>query len=206
VYCPRADELADAVTFARQYQSPACVLFCEDIDRVTDGERDAEVDDILNIIDGIDSKSSHLIIVLTTNKLGSIEPAMLRPGRLDAVINVTPPDDHAVERLLRVYGGDAIRPDTDLAMASRALQGRIPAVIAEVINRAKLAQLRRQERGTKVSELSEDAIIEAANTMRAQLDLLDAQSSKGKPQVPTLDQALRSLVNEAFAAREGSMT
>lgn len=33
VYVPRADELSDAIEFAKQYQSPACVIFCaEDIE------------------------------------------------------------------------------------------------------------------------------------------------------------------------------
>jgi transitional endoplasmic reticulum ATPase len=39
VYTPRAEELGDAIAFAKQYQSPACVVFCEDIDRTVQGER-----------------------------------------------------------------------------------------------------------------------------------------------------------------------
>lgn len=198
VYVPRADELAKAVEFARQYQSPACVLFCEDVDRVLSGERDSDMDDILNIIDGIDSKSSNLIVVLTTNELNALEPAMLRPGRLDAVINVTEPDAEAVQKLLRVYGADAIAPDTDLTMAGVALAGRIPAVIAEVIQRAKLAQLRRQPAGSRVERLSEDAIIEAAQTMRAQLDLLDSKLAAGKPGKPALNQAMEDVMDAAI--------
>ena len=39
------------------------------------------MDDVLNIIDGIDSKKANIITVLTTNDLEGINPAMLRPGR-----------------------------------------------------------------------------------------------------------------------------
>lgn len=195
LYVPRADELADAIEFAKLYQDPACVVFCEDIDRVTNGDRSVQMDDILNIIDGIDTKSSNILVVLTTNDLHSINPAMLRPGRLDAVIDVLPPDAPAVQKLLRVYGGDAIAPETDLTDAAALLDGAIPAVIAEVVKRAKLAQLRRQKPGEKVSQLSSDSLAEAALTIQAQVKLLYPDAAEPKP---TLDKALTDIVTGAI--------
>lgn len=168
----RADELAMAIEFARQYEDPACVLFCEDIDRVVSGERDTDMDDLLNVIDGIDSKSSNLIVVLTTNDLDSLNPAILRPGRLDAVIEVTPPDAKATERLLRYYGEDNISEGEDLSEVAEVLEGHIPAVIEEVVKKAKLAQLRRLPQGHLVEGLSVEALLESARTMHGQLDLL----------------------------------
>lgn len=172
------------------------VIFCEDIDRVMAGERSVAMDDILNIIDGIDTKSANIVVVLTTNDLQAINPAMLRPGRLDAVIEVTPPDAKAVEKLLRVYGGEAIAATTDLAEAGKALDGAIPAVISEVVKRAKLAQLRLQQPGEKVAQLSEAALLEAAKTMRSQLKLLKDRS-EANFEKPALDQALSTLVSDA---------
>lgn len=198
LYVPRADELSDAIEFGKQYQSPACVIFCEDIDRVTDGERSVEMDDILNILDGIDTKSSNIITVLTTNDLDSINPAMLRPGRLDAVIDVTPPDGQAVEKLLRLYAGSTIDADTDLSEAGRVLAGNIPAVIAEVVKRAKLSQLRLQSVGETVVRISEAALVEAAKTMRAQVTLL-RERSEAKVAGPTVDSLLGELVQKAVA-------
>lgn len=194
LYIPRADELADAIEFAKQYQSPACVIFCEDIDRVTAGERSIQMDDILNILDGIDTKGANILTVLTTNDLMSINPAMLRPARLDAVIDVTPPDAKAVEKLLRLYGGDAIDPDTDLSDAAKSLDGQIPAVIAEVVKRAKLAQLRLQPPGEKVGKLSQEAIGEAALTMASQVRVLK-ELSQPKEVKPGLDELLGGLID-----------
>jgi transitional endoplasmic reticulum ATPase len=172
VYVPRAEELAEALLFARQYQSPACVVFCEDIDRTTSGPRSTAMDDILNTIDGLDSKNANIILVLTTNAIEKIHPAMLRPGRLDAVIEVTPPDAPAVEKLLRLYGGEAIPVEADLTAVAEALAGHIPAVIAEVVKRAKLAQLAMQAPGTQVKELSAPALLEAAQSLSTQVRLL----------------------------------
>jgi transitional endoplasmic reticulum ATPase len=199
LYVTRADELADAINFARQYQDPACVIFCEDIDRVMDGERDIEMDDILNVIDGIDTKSANIITVLTTNNLEGIHAAMLRPGRLDAVIDVKAPDAEAIQRLLRVYGGDAIDASEDLSRVGMLLDGNIPAVIAEVVKRAKLSQLKLNEPGVPVTRITAQALEDAAETMQGQLDLLFLQSAP-KDAKPDLVQALDSLVQESVIA------
>lgn len=196
IYVPRADELAAAVAFARLYQDPAAVIFCEDVDRVMAGERSVEMDDVLNIIDGIDSKASKIMVVLTTNELERIHPAMLRPGRLDAVIEVTAPDADAVQRLLRVYGRDAIDPAEDLSEAGKVLHGQIPAVIAEVVKRAKLAQLRRQAPGDHVTRLTGVALAEAARTMASQVALLSPRAPA--PAAPTLEELVHAGVKTAL--------
>ncbi len=196
LYVPRASELADAIAFAKQYQDPACVVFCEDIDRVTQGERSVAMDDLLNIIDGIDSKSSNILVVLTTNDLEKIHPAMLRPGRLDAVIEVTKPDGPAVAKLLRLYGDGAIAPETNLQRAGDILAGNIPAVIAEVVKRAKLSQIKYQEPGTLVTNLSEQAIVDSAESMKMQIALIDRHNS-----APVKETTIDDLVR--LAAKQG---
>lgn len=196
IYVTRADELADAINFARLYGEPAAALFCEDIDRALQGQRTVKVDDILNIIDGIDSKKLNLITVLTTNHLENITPAMLRPGRLDAIIEVTPPDAEAAERLLRFYGGVAISPEEDLSQAAERLAGTIPATIAEVVKRAKLAQLTLQKPGTKVTNLTGKALDSAAFTMRTQNELLE-RASRPPAERPALEQNFLDIVEAA---------
>ena len=194
LYIQKAEELPQAIEFARQYQSPACVIFCEDIDREMDGERDEDMDEVLNTIDGIDSKTSNIIVVLTTNEIGKIHPAMLRPGRLDAVIDVTPPDGPAIERLVRAYAKGALDPNESLVEVGKVLNGNIPAVIAEVVKRAKLAQLALQEPGTMVKMLTASALLESAQTIQAQVELL-------KPKVvavrPPLEGTFVDLMREA---------
>lgn len=202
LYVTRADELADAIKFAKQYEDPACVIFCEDIDRALDGERDTAMDDILNIIDGIDSKRSSIITVLTTNNLEGIHPAMLRPGRLDAIIDVKAPDAEAVRKLIRVYGGDAIDAEQNLDYVGSLLDGEIPAVICEVVSRAKLSQLALNDPGVPVTSLSSAALEDAAHTMVMQRNIL-AQSQK-QPREPSdmevaMKTAMKEVVTEAMS-------
>lgn len=197
LYVPRADELHLAIKFAKQYQSPACVVFCEDVDRVAAGDRSVSMDDLLNIIDGIDTKTANIITVLTTNDVESINAAMLRPGRLDAVIEVKEPDARAVEKLIRVYGGRVIPAHLDLKEVGELLAGQIPAVIAEVVKRAKLAQLHYQPRGLPLQVLSREALIAAARSMKTQTDLLKrAIEGEPKEKLPTVDLAIVHLMQK----------
>lgn len=181
VYTPRASELGDAIDFARQYQSPACVVFCEDIDRDVSGKRSVKMDDILNILDGIDTKRDNIITVLTTNHLENINKAMLRPGRLDAIIEVTPPDAEAAQRLVRFYGGDSIQPQENLQAVGETLNGQIPAVIEEVVKRAKLFQLGLLDKGAAITNITAEALLRSSKTMTTQIQLLERNEDDEKP-------------------------
>lgn len=115
-------DLDCAFELAKQYQ-PA-VIFGEDIDRAVKGEdRSAEIDRILNTIDGVDSKGVEIITVLTTNNVNDINQAMMRPGRIDVLLNIDPPTKPAALRLVRQYAGDTIEDghDDDFMLAIEAL-------------------------------------------------------------------------------------
>lgn len=198
IYVSRASELAEAIAFAEQYQSPAAWVFCEDIDREMKGtERTAEMDSVLNIVDGIDTKNSRVSVVLTTNHMEELNQAMLRPGRLDAVIEVTEPNAEAMERLLRWYGGAFIDPEANLSEVGQELAGQIPAVVAEVVKRAKLTELKLTPVGQQIGHISQVALLEAAKTMRKQLELLQPRATN----VPdSMGQAFSKLIDERVAA------
>jgi transitional endoplasmic reticulum ATPase len=112
LYLSSVADLSKAVQFAKQYAP--CVIFAEDIDSIGK-DRTSMVNRLLNVIDGVESKSSELIVVLTTNAVTEINQALLRPGRLDAVVSVRAPDAGAVERLIRLYSRDLLRKDEDLS-------------------------------------------------------------------------------------------
>jgi len=171
LFCQRADDFPDCVRFAQAYQ-PA-VVFCEDIDRITEGDRDEKMDELLNTIDGVNSKSSEILLVLTTNEVENIHPGMLRPGRLDAVIEVERPDGEAVERLIRHYGAELIDPKENLFEAGELLAGTTPSVIREVVERAKLTAISLSDDPSPTLKLSVPALVNSAETMKMQLRLLD---------------------------------
>ena len=181
----RVEGLKEALILAEAY-APA-VVFAEDIDRVME-DRDDDANDLVNTIDGILSKTSEVITVLTTNEINSIHPVMLRPGRLDAVIEILPPDAKAVGKLLRLYGRDLIGAQEDLTGACDALAGQIPATIREVVERSKLGMISRGD-----TTISDSDLVVAAQGMTAHLALLnkprDAETDEEK-----LASSLRSVL------------
>jgi hypothetical protein len=180
--------LKDALMFAQRY-APA-VVFAEDIDRAV-AIRDQMGNDILNTIDGVLSKNSQVITVLTTNHVELLDKAMLRPGRLDAIISIKAPDQDAVERLLRLYGREMIRPDEPLGEVSLELAGNIPATIREVVERSKLAMIAHDR-----NVVTEEDLLIATRGMAHHLDLL-----RDNPVEPSLEEQVGDRLGKLVAER-----
>ncbi len=177
IYLKNVRDLAACIRFAQQY-SPA-VIFAEDVDRVVVGDcRDSETDDILNTLDGVDTKGSEIITVLTTNFAEKIDKAILRPGRIDTLLSLRAPDKDAAARLVKLYGHDLFEENFDFEDIGVMLAGKIPAVIAEVVQRAKSAALYRLattghiDRGIE-GKVTEDDVIAANDAMDMHLNLLN---------------------------------
>lgn len=170
VLLDRVQGLKTALQFANQY-APA-VVFAEDIDRIA-ATRDEDANDLINTIDGVVSKRSEVMTILTTNFAEKLNPVILRPGRLDAVISLRAPSDEAVARLLRAYAGKLLPEDAVTTNAARELSGQIPASIRECVERAKLGMI---GRGDKT--LSDSDLTVAAKTMKNHLALLNREQKK----------------------------
>lgn len=201
VLLDKVASLEDGLTFARMYQ-PA-VVFAEDIDRAVQGERSVQMDDILNTIDGIESKGSEIITILTSNHVENINKAMLRPGRLDAIINVHAPDALAAEKLVRIYARNTLDPQADLTAAGLALAGKIPASIREVVERAKLYSISRNPESETVA-INADDLVHAATGMQAHFDLMVTHKPERTEQEVFYDSYMAMVKNSLGANQEGS--
>lgn len=166
-------QFMEALAFAKRYQ-PA-VVFAEDIDSLIGTTRDSGLNEILEQIDGVVAKGAEIMVVLTTNAVEKIHPAMLRPGRLDAIVQFTKPDADAAKRLVERYAGDHFADDVDLDEVGAACAGMIPATIAEVGSRAKLAAIYRlgeNAEGVKLKLTTEDLVI-AAGQLQAHQKMIE---------------------------------
>jgi transitional endoplasmic reticulum ATPase len=185
LYLEKAEELPDAMKFAKNYGP--CVIFAEDIDRHVSGEeRTVEIDQILNCLDGVDTKGAELLVVFTTNNVEAINSAMMRPGRLDAVIHVTPPDAVAAGVLVENYSRGMLANDIDMTVVGEAMKGLIPAVIREAVERAKLFSVNEMVRsGAEVDgksvRITTSALVDATNEVRKQTALA---TRKTRPLTP----------------------
>lgn len=175
--------LKAALEFANRY-SPA-VVFAEDIDRIAE-DRDEHTNDLINVIDGVVSKRSEVMTILTTNFAEKLNPVILRPGRLDAVISLRAPDAATVAKLIRLYAENLVDDNDELRLASKELDGQIPASIRECVERAKLGMV-----GRRGDKLVDKDILTSAQTMKNHLALLN----KDKTEPSEADKLAKSLKN-----------
>jgi len=64
------------------------IVFVEDIDQVTVGKRDDAMQDILNTLDGGDTKNMNVIALFTTNHIEDINPTFLRGKRIGSIVSM----------------------------------------------------------------------------------------------------------------------
>ena len=182
IYLEDATRLAEAYRFAMDY-SPA-VLFVEDVDKVTSGdERTVEMNAILNILDGIESKATEVMTVFTTNELHSIHKAFDRPGRIDVMIEMAPPDAEAAARLVALYAGGSLDPTTDMEKIGNALAGNIPALISEAVNRSKYSAMARANGDVEHLLITAEDIELASESLATARNLLRDNSDERSPSV-----------------------
>jgi len=185
VLLDKVQGLRTALEFANRY-APA-VVFAEDIDRIA-SERNDQMNDLINVIDGVVSKSAKIMTVLTTNHVEKLNPVILRPGRLDAVISLRAPQAGTVQKLICYYAGDLLEEGADLTRAGEELAGQIPASIRECVERAKLGMI-----GRRAKRLSGEDIVTSAQTMKNHLALLNKEV-KAPSAADRLASALRDVI------------
>ncbi|EFJ46428.1 hypothetical protein VOLCADRAFT_105558 [Volvox carteri f. nagariensis] len=137
--------------FARARAAHPCVLFFDEMDalaprRGTDNNQAAErvVNQLLTEMDGVDSRQG-IFMVAATNRPDMIDPALLRPGRLDKVLYVPlPPPRDRISILRALVRRTPLEPGVDLeAVATDArCDGFSGADMAALVREAAIAALK----------------------------------------------------------------
>lgn len=189
---PGQDDLTTTMATARLYQ-PAVVFF-EDIDTIAEGGKD-HISELLDIFDGLRSKNTRIMCVLTTNHVERIHKGLMRPGRLDAVIHIGALDATGIQKLIHsVTPDELISPDLNWTTVCQALDGYGPSFCAEVARRALRYNVNRNK-GVATTLETHDYIA-AATGMRRHQELMDKAQENRVPKVP-LNAALGDLIEEA---------
>jgi cell division protease FtsH len=151
--------------FDQAKASAPCIIFIDEIDAVgrmrgfsdADEEREQTLNQILVAMDGFDS-STNVVVIAATNRADLLDPALVRPGRFDRRIVLSPPDVIGRERILQVHArGHPLNPSVDLAELARVTDGLSGADLANVMNEAAILAVRRNLRTIDNPEL-EDAL------------------------------------------------
>lgn len=185
------DKPEDILRTARLYE-PA-VVFVEDIDTDTSSGEAEDVTKFLDAFDGISTKRGELIALMTTNHIERIHKGMLRPGRLDGIIEVAELDRHGIEKLVKaIVDGDKLAGNVDYDKVCEAMTGFLPAFVRGSITRSQTFAIERAG-GSLGYTIDTEDLIGAAHSYRVQHGLLeDANEGQRKP---TLDRAFSDQID-----------
>jgi len=139
------------------------------------------VNTILAEMDGMEELNS-IVLIGATNRPGLVDPALMRPGRLDELVYVGTPDAPGREHILRIHTARMpLGDDVDLARVAFETERFTGADLEDVVRRAGLAAIRRA--GSKVDTVGmadfEDALSDSRATVTAEMEA-DYMRMKGE--------------------------
>ncbi|KAF9612517.1 hypothetical protein IFM89_000439 [Coptis chinensis] len=132
-------------------QAPPAAVFIDELDAIAPARKDGGdelsqrmVATLLNLMDGINSNDS-VMVIAATNRPDSIDPALRRPGRLDQEIEIgVPSPKQRLDILHSILNGMAhTLVDTQIQHLALNTHGFVGADLAALCNEAALECLRR---------------------------------------------------------------
>ena len=125
-------------------EAPA-IVFIDELDAVgatrgndISGEKDQTLNQLLVELDGFGA-TENVVVIAASNLLEKLDPALLRPGRFDRQILVTPPDLKGRRNILSVHTrGKPLAPDVDMEAVARQTSGMTGADLANICNEAAI--------------------------------------------------------------------
>ncbi|KAI0766021.1 P-loop containing nucleoside triphosphate hydrolase protein [Irpex lacteus] len=165
--------------FDKARAAAPCVMFFDELDSIAKarggsgaggdagGASDRVLNQILTEMDGMNAKKN-VFIIGATNRPDQIDPALLRPGRLDQLIYIPLPDQPSRLSILKAtLKKSPIAPDVDLNFLAQHTHGFSGADLTEICQRAAKLAIRqsieadiRKQREKKEKEEAEDAQME----------------------------------------------
>ena len=170
-----ASEKAVRELFQRARNSAPALVFLDEVDALAprrgqssdSGVADRVVAALLTELDGVEPLRD-VVVVAATNRPDLIDPALLRPGRLERLVFVPPPDAEARAAILETAGRSVpLADDVNLGDLARQLDGYSAADCSALLREAALAAMRRNVDAAVVT--SEDMAV-ARDKVRPSLD------------------------------------
>jgi cell division protease FtsH len=127
------------------------IVFIDELDAVggrrgsESKEHDQTLNQLLVEMDGF-TTAGDVVVIAASNMLEKLDAALLRPGRFDRQIFVSPPDVVGRERILQVHSrGKPVDPEVDYRLLARQTSGLTGADLANICNEAAINAARRGE-------------------------------------------------------------
>lgn len=165
--------------FKKARQAAPCIVFFDEIDALIPvrgaAGSDAHVSErvlaqFLAELDGIEELKG-ILVLGATNRPDVLDPAVLRPGRFDTVIDIPLPDRQARSEIFAVHlRGKPLAAGINIEALAGGSEGTSGADIAGVCQRAALAAVRRVVEAASDGAPDETALCITAGDLQAALD------------------------------------
>lgn len=154
--------------FEKARAAAPCVLFFDELDSIGSqrggnsgdggGAADRVINQLLTEIDGMNSKKN-VFVIGATNRPDIIDPALMRPGRLDQLLYIPMPDYESRLSILKaVLRKSPVSEDVDLAYMATQTDRFTGADLTEICQRAaKLAIRESIQRHVEQQRIREEA-------------------------------------------------
>jgi cell division protease FtsH len=121
------------------------IIFIDELDAVgatrgkdISGEKDQTLNQLLVELDGF-AGADEVVVIAASNLIDKLDPALLRPGRFDRQIFVTPPDLKGRRMILDVHSRNKpLSDDINLELIARQTSGLTGADLANICNEAAI--------------------------------------------------------------------
>ncbi|ULE35533.1 AAA family ATPase [Mycobacterium sp. IDR2000157661] len=176
-----SSERAVRELFRRARDSAPSLVFLDEIDALAprrgqsfdSGVTDRVVAALLTELDGIDPLRD-VVVLGATNRPDLIDPALLRPGRLEKLVFVEPPDAQARRDILRTAGKSIpLADDVDLDALAGDLEGYSAADCVALLREAALTAMRRS---IEAADVTAADLATARENVRPSLDPVQVES------------------------------
>ncbi|MBY4037523.1 AAA family ATPase [Rhodococcus fascians] len=170
-----SSEKAVRELFQRARDSAPSLIFLDEVDALVprrgqssdSGVGDRVVAALLTELDGVEPLRD-VVVLGATNRPDLIDPALLRPGRLERLVFVPPPDADARVDILKASGKSIpLAEDVDLEALAHDLDGYSAADCAALLREAALTAMRRS---MDAADVTADDVATARATVKPSLD------------------------------------
>ena len=161
--------------FRRAAEAAPALVFLDEVDALAprrgqsadSGVADRVVAALLTELDGVEPLNE-VVVIGATNRPELVDPALLRPGRLERQVYVPPPDAPARADILRAVAKNTpLAEDVDLAAVAESLDGYSAADCAALIREAALTAMRE---ALDASQVTAAHLATARQVVRPSLD------------------------------------
>jgi len=142
--------------FAKAKEAAPSIIFIDELDAIgrsrassatfgANDEREQTLNQILTEMDGF-TPNQNVVVLAATNRPEVLDPALLRPGRFDRRVTVSPPDRAGREAILKIHTRNLrLAPDVNLGEIAGATAGFVGADLRNIANEAALLAAQKGE-------------------------------------------------------------